>query len=64
MGTGGGHDPFSSFFGDFGFSFFGEKHSHEEETPRGADIYVDLLVSLEEVNFSASVIIGTFLLGL
>lgn len=46
MGGGsGGHDPFSSFFGDF----FGGGHSQEEDTPRGADVVVDLWVTLEEV---------------
>uniref|UniRef100_A0AC34QRS6 Chaperone DnaJ C-terminal domain-containing protein n=1 Tax=Panagrolaimus sp. JU765 TaxID=591449 RepID=A0AC34QRS6_9BILA len=43
---GGGHDPFSSFFGDF---FGGGGHSDDDETPRGADVVVDLWVSLEEV---------------
>ncbi|CAK5081823.1 unnamed protein product [Meloidogyne enterolobii] len=42
----GGHDPFSSFFGDF----FGHgSHEHDEETPRGADVIFDLYVTLEEV---------------
>jgi DnaJ family protein B protein 11 len=45
-GGGGGHDPFSSFFGDF---FGGGGHSDEDETPRGADLNVDLFVTLEEV---------------
>uniref|UniRef100_A0A915BX69 DnaJ homolog dnj-20 n=1 Tax=Parascaris univalens TaxID=6257 RepID=A0A915BX69_PARUN len=44
-GNGGGHDPFSSFFGDF----FGGGQTQEEGTPRGADVVVDLWVSLEEV---------------
>uniref|UniRef100_A0A914DGW5 DnaJ homolog dnj-20 n=2 Tax=Acrobeloides nanus TaxID=290746 RepID=A0A914DGW5_9BILA len=49
MGGGGhGHDPFSSFFGDFGF-FGGERGGHDDETPKGADIVVDLSASLEEV---------------
>ncbi len=47
---GGGGDPFSSFFGDFGFNFFGGDGGHgERETPRGADIIMDLWVSLEEL---------------
>ncbi|KAF7638557.1 J domain-containing protein [Meloidogyne graminicola] len=49
MGDGGGfggHDPFSSFFGDF----FGHgSNEHDEETPRGADVTFDLYVTLEEV---------------
>ncbi|CAB3404977.1 unnamed protein product [Caenorhabditis bovis] len=44
-GGGGGHDPFSSFFGDF----FGGGGEREEGTPRGADVVVDLFVTLEEV---------------
>lgn len=44
-GNGGGHDPFSSFFGDF----FGGGQTQEEGTPRGADVVVDLWVTLEEV---------------
>lgn len=47
FGGGGGHDPFSSFFGDF---FGGGGHGgDDDETPRGADVNVDLFVSLEEV---------------
>ena len=42
---GGGHDPFSSFFGDF----FGGGHDEDSEIPRGADVTIDLWVSLEEV---------------
>uniref|UniRef100_A0A0N5ADV9 DnaJ homolog dnj-20 n=1 Tax=Syphacia muris TaxID=451379 RepID=A0A0N5ADV9_9BILA len=44
-GGGGGHDPFASFFGDF----FGGGHSQPEGTPKGADVSVDLWVTLEEV---------------
>jgi len=47
---GGGGDPFSSFFGDFGFNFFGGDGQHgERETARGANIVMDLWVSLEEL---------------
>jgi len=47
---GGGGDPFASFFGDFGFNFFGGENSHgERETPKGANIVMDLWVSLEEL---------------
>ncbi|RWS29695.1 dnaJ-like protein 4 [Leptotrombidium deliense] len=45
-----GFDPFSSFFGDFGFDFgFGEGRQEKRETPKGADIRVDLWVTLEEL---------------
>ncbi|KAK9888436.1 hypothetical protein WA026_000684 [Henosepilachna vigintioctopunctata] len=43
----GGMDPFSSFFGDFGFHFGGGEQKHE--TPRGADITMDVLVTLEDL---------------
>lgn len=48
---GGGGDPFASFFGDFGFDgFFGrDNRGGERETPKGADIVMDLWVSLEEL---------------
>ncbi|CAJ0581666.1 unnamed protein product, partial [Mesorhabditis spiculigera] len=48
-GGGGGHnhDHFSSFFGDF---FGGGGHDDgERETPKGADVVMDLFASLEEV---------------
>lgn len=41
------NDPFASFFGDFGFHFGGE--SQQQETPRGADIVMELVVSLDEL---------------
>lgn len=41
-------DPFASFFGDFGFHFGGgNEHSHE--TPRGANIIMDVHVTLEDL---------------
>lgn len=43
-----GADPFASFFGDFGFNFGGSSNS-QQETPRGADIVMDLYVTLEEL---------------
>ncbi|VDK63820.1 unnamed protein product, partial [Anisakis simplex] len=49
MDSGGGpsHDPFTSFFGDF---FGGGSHGQDDDaTPRGADVVVDLWVTLEEV---------------
>lgn len=41
------NDPFASFFGDFGFHFGGESQQHE--TPRGADVIMEVSVSLEEL---------------
>lgn len=43
----GGMDPFSSFFGDFGFHFGGSEQKHE--TPRGADLVMDVFVTLEDL---------------
>jgi DnaJ homolog subfamily B member 11 len=49
-GGGGGGDPFASFFGDFGFNFFGGENPHgDREAPRGANIVMDLWVTLEEL---------------
>lgn len=42
-----GGDPFSNFFGDFGFHFNGGPGS--QETPKGATIMMDLFVTLEEL---------------
>lgn len=47
MNGGGGMDPFSSFFGDFGFHFGGGEQKHE--TPRGADVVMDVMVTLEDL---------------
>lgn len=44
---GGGMDPFESFFGDF-FGF-GSSGNDNKETPRGADVLVDLWVTYEEL---------------
>ena len=41
-------DPFASFFGDFGFQF-GNGNQGQRDTPKGADIVMDLFVSLEEL---------------
>lgn len=41
-------DPFASFFGDFGFHF-GSEPNHGHDAPRGANIVLDLHVSLEEL---------------
>ncbi|KAG8240275.1 hypothetical protein J437_LFUL012752 [Ladona fulva] len=46
---GGGADPFASFFGDFGFPFGGGGGGGEQETPRGANVVMDLYVTLEEL---------------
>ncbi|XP_044751470.1 dnaJ homolog shv [Coccinella septempunctata] len=43
----GGMDPFSSFFGDFGFHFGGGEQNNE--TPRGADVSMDVMVTLEDL---------------
>lgn len=40
-------DPFASFFGDFGFPFGGEQQNHD--IPRGANVVMDLYVTLEEL---------------
>lgn len=40
-------DPFASFFGDFGFSFGGG--DQRQEVHKGANIVMDLFVSLEEL---------------
>lgn len=42
-----GHDPFASFFGDFGFQF--DESPGQKETPKGGTIVVDLRVTLEEL---------------
>jgi DnaJ family protein B protein 11 len=47
-GSMGSNDPFSSFFGDFGFGFGGERE-RSKEVLRGADIVMDLFVTLEEL---------------
>ncbi|XP_015521952.1 dnaJ homolog shv [Neodiprion virginianus] len=41
-------DPFASFFGDFGFHFGGDSQ-HQHETPKGANIVMELPVTLEEL---------------
>lgn len=52
--NGGGGDPFASFFGggspfdDF-FGFGGNQGNGERETPKGANIVMDLWVTLEEL---------------
>lgn len=43
-------DPFASFFGDFGFHFGNDdRGGHNQDTPKGANIIMDLYVSLEEL---------------
>lgn len=49
QGGGDGFDPFSSFFGGFGFHFEGSQRGGEREVPRGSDIHMDLHVTLEEL---------------
>ncbi|GFO20842.1 Dnaj-like protein subfamily b member 11 [Plakobranchus ocellatus] len=41
-------DPFSSFFGDFGFGF-GNMREQDREIPRGGDVVMSLDVTLEEL---------------
>lgn len=43
-----GFDPFASFFGDFGFHF-GGGGDQQHETPKGANIVMDILVTLEDL---------------
>lgn len=43
-----GGDPFASFFGDFGFHF-GGGDPHQHDTPKGANIVMDMYVTLEEL---------------
>ncbi|XP_029385845.1 dnaJ homolog subfamily B member 11 [Echeneis naucrates] len=43
------NDIFSSFFGDFGFMFGGNRQQQDRNIPRGNDIILDLEVTLEEV---------------
>uniref|UniRef100_A0A2I9LNZ3 DnaJ-like protein subfamily n=1 Tax=Centruroides hentzi TaxID=88313 RepID=A0A2I9LNZ3_9SCOR len=45
---GGGNDPFASFFGDFAF-FGGSQRSDSQEIPRGADLVMNIWVTLEEL---------------
>lgn len=42
-------DPFASFFGDFGFNFEGGQGGQGRDTPKGANIVMDLQVTLEEL---------------
>ncbi|XP_042079764.1 NACHT, LRR and PYD domains-containing protein 12 [Haplochromis burtoni] len=42
-------DIFSSFFGDFGFMFGGNRQQQDRNIPRGNDIILDQEVTLEEV---------------
>jgi hypothetical protein len=42
-------NQFCSFFGGFNFHFGGSDHSHRRDTPKGADIVMDLDVTLEEL---------------
>lgn len=41
-------DPFASFFGDFGFHF-GGSNEQNHETPKGANIIMDVHVTLEDL---------------
>ncbi|KAF7997192.1 hypothetical protein HCN44_005469 [Aphidius gifuensis] len=48
MGGGGG-DPFASFFGDFGFHFGGEQQQQQHQAHKGANVIIDLYVTLNEL---------------
>ncbi len=54
----GSMDPFQSFFGDFGF-FGGENGGRAKEVSRGADIVMDLHVTLEELYAGNFVEVGS-----
>lgn len=41
------HNPFASFFGDFGFHF--DRDSENHQTPKGANVVMDIFVTLEEL---------------
>lgn len=41
-------DPFASFFGDFGFHF-GNGGNEQHDTPKGANIIMDVFVTLEDL---------------
>ncbi|XP_055837381.1 dnaJ homolog shv [Episyrphus balteatus] len=41
-------DPFANFFGDFGFHF-GNGDNNQHDTPRGANIVMNMYVTLEEL---------------
>ena len=45
----GGGDVFSTFFGGFGFGFGGGQRGGQQERARGADVLLDVLVTLEEL---------------
>lgn len=44
-----GFDPFASFFGDFGFPFGNGHGGGNHETPKGANIVMDVTVTLEDL---------------
>lgn len=59
-------DPFASFFGDFGFNFEGGGHGGNgggRDTPKGANIVMDLQVTLEEL-YSGNFVEVSFAWGL
>ncbi len=55
---------FSSFFGDFGFMFGGNRQPAGRDIPRGNDIILDLDVTLEEVYSGNFVEVSFFFLFL
>lgn len=44
-----GFDPFASFFGDFGFPFGNGNGGGNQEAPRGANVVMDVMVTLEDL---------------
>lgn len=56
----GSMDPFQSFFGDFGF-FGGGGHERSKEVLRGADVVMDLHVTLEELYTGNFVEVGPYI---
>lgn len=52
-------DPFASFFGDFGFQFGGGHQ--QQETPKGANIVMNILVSLEELYSGTFIEVGSYM---
>uniref|UniRef100_A0A3P8QJE1 DnaJ homolog subfamily B member 11 n=1 Tax=Astatotilapia calliptera TaxID=8154 RepID=A0A3P8QJE1_ASTCA len=50
-------DIFSSFFGDFGFMFGGNRQQQDRNIPRGNDIILDQEITLEEV-YSVNFVVG------
>lgn len=61
MGGGGG-DPFASFFGDFGFHFGGEQQQQQQQAHKGANVIIDIHVTLNELYSGNFIEVNTQLL--